>query len=138
MLKKISILQPKDLLEEKKLLSKGNAKKTFHCVHFKSLPNSFLLVLARVARFLLAQFTNTGKIYQIATKYTRLPQNIPDYHKKSQITTKNPRLPQKIPDNQKSTRLPKIYQITKKTRLPQNVSDYHNIYQMPIKYIKWP
>jgi hypothetical protein len=45
-------------------------------------------VKSRVARFSLVQNTKTGKnipdyhkIYQITTKYTRLPQNIPNGHK---------------------------------------------------------
>jgi hypothetical protein len=53
----------------------------------------------------LVQHTKTGKIhqittkyYQITTKYTKLPQNIPNYHKIYQITTNYTKLPQNIPN----------------------------------------
>jgi hypothetical protein len=49
-----------------------------------------------------------GKMYQITTKYTKLPQDIPNYHKIYQITSKYTKLPQKIPNYHKR------YQITTK------------------------
>jgi hypothetical protein len=41
-----------------------------------------------VARFLLVQYTNTRKIYQIAIKYTKWQQNISNGRKKDQISKK--------------------------------------------------
>jgi hypothetical protein len=37
-----------------------------------------LFVLSRVDRFFLVQHTKTGKIYQITTKYTERPYNVPN------------------------------------------------------------
>jgi hypothetical protein len=45
----------------------------------------------------LVQHTKTGKKHQIATKFAKLPQNVPNYHKMFQITTKCSKLPQNIP-----------------------------------------
>jgi hypothetical protein len=45
--------------------------------------------------FLVTTYT---KLYQITTKYTKLPQNIPNYHKTYQITTKCTKCPQNIPN----------------------------------------
>jgi hypothetical protein len=58
----------------------------------------------RVARFFLKQHTKTGKIYQItiayvyqmATKYTKWPQNIPNGHKIYQMATKYTKWPYNI------------------------------------------
>jgi hypothetical protein len=57
-----------------------------------------------------------GSKYQNWEKFTKLPQNIPNYHKIYQITTKYAKLPQNIPNYHK------IYQITTKyTKLQQNI-----------------
>jgi hypothetical protein len=51
-----------------------------------------------------------GATYQKGEKYTKLPQNIPNYLK--------------------------IYQVTSKyTKLPQNIPNYLKIYQITTKYI---
>jgi hypothetical protein len=42
----------------------------------------------RVARFFFVQYTKTGKIYQITTKYTTLSQNKPNVHKIYQMAVK--------------------------------------------------
>jgi hypothetical protein len=54
---------------------------------------------------------NYHKIYQITTKYTKLPQNIPTYYKIYQITTKY-------------------------TKLPQNMTNVYKVYQIALKYPK--
>jgi hypothetical protein len=68
----------------------------------------------RAARLFLVQHTKTGKMFQktikkqMATKYTKWPQNIPNGHK--------------------------IYQMaTKYTKWPQNIPNGHSIYQMAVK-----
>jgi hypothetical protein len=66
------------------------------------------------------------KLYQMATKYTKLPQNIPNCNKIYQIATKYTKLPQNIPNCHK------IY-LTKYTKWPQNIPNEHNIYQMAVK-----
>jgi hypothetical protein len=43
-------------------------------------------ITIRVARFSWYNIPKRGKIYQITTKYTKLPQNIPNYHKIYQIS----------------------------------------------------
>jgi hypothetical protein len=40
----------------------------------------FTFLTARVARFLMLQYTKTGKIYQITIKYSKWSQNIPNDH----------------------------------------------------------
>jgi hypothetical protein len=41
-----------------------------------------------VARFLLVQYTNTEKIYQITTKYTKCPKSISNGYKIDQMSVK--------------------------------------------------
>jgi hypothetical protein len=71
--------------------------------------------------FLCTTDQKWGKIYQIITKYTKSPQNIPNYHKIYQW-------PQNIPVATKYTSGHKIYQ------WPQNIPNHHLIYQITTKY----
>jgi hypothetical protein len=50
--------------------------------------HALLPVSTRVARFFLVQCTKMGKTYQITTKYTKCPWNIPNGCKMDQMSTK--------------------------------------------------
>jgi hypothetical protein len=66
---------------------------------------------SRFARFFLIQHTRTGKIYQMTTRYTKSPQDIPNDHEIYQITSRYAKSPQDIPND-------------------------HEIYQMTMRYTK--
>jgi hypothetical protein len=64
-------------------MNKGKkvGKKSLEPIHWQStvLVKSFMpLVSPRVARFFPTQYTKTGKRYQIATKITKWPKNVPN------------------------------------------------------------
>jgi hypothetical protein len=85
----------------------------------------------RVAKLFLVQHIKAGKIYQMATKYTKWPQNIPNGHKIYQMATKYTKWLQNIPNGHK------IYQMaTKYTKWPQNIPNYSKLLRMAIKNIK--
>jgi hypothetical protein len=56
---------------------------------------------------------NIPNLHQISTKYTKFPQNTPNFHKIHQISTKY-------------------------TKCPQNTPNFHKIHQMSTKYITCP
>jgi hypothetical protein len=55
-----------------------------HYIHMGVIKN-LSPVSSRVTRFFLIQPTKKGKIYQMATKYTKWPQNIPNGRKIDQM-----------------------------------------------------
>jgi hypothetical protein len=68
------------------------------------------------------------EIYQIARKYTKLPENIPNCQEIYQIARKYTKLPENIPN------CPKIHTYTK---LPENKSNSHSVNQMVLKISKF-
>jgi hypothetical protein len=76
---------------------------------------------------------NIYKIYQMATKCTKWPQNVPNGHKMYQMATKCAKWPQNVPNGHK------MYQMaTKCAKWPQNVPNGHKMYQMALNYTYIP